>query len=243
MHHQERTEEEIRRNEQIAYKLMQEGKYINDEDIKNLENLMQTSRDITKELEESGVEDEEKAKDIFNKIKDNNNSFTDALSAVLYSIPLYRKEFKFMESVIVNRNEYNRENGKVAMLVNEDFVKPTRELFKDKSVDDIMLSINITNLTRLSHVLSLYNVKGINDELYLSDIILEKIIEVMSIFYYYQDKIGAINEGYNRVATKLHEERLAKEAQQPKDVEVEVEEEKVLVDKKIQPKTKEEKSE
>lgn len=168
-----------------------ENKILIKDDIENIENKASNLDLILKEE----ISSDRKEREIqYKKYQDNTIEYLKSLAEMHYNFILENKEYLFLKNVIVGKLSYNRENVFVGLQVKEDFFtrydseKSTSKtsLFKDNDFE--MFMMDIKELTRISHLLSFYEVHGLDDRSDIFASIVRKISTITTVWEYYDTK-------------------------------------------------------
>jgi hypothetical protein len=234
------TQEQIQ--QEALEKLLDSGLLLEIDD-KNVldETLKKAASIITTPIPEK-AEDKDKA---FGEYRETMIKYGGTLSKIKFNFGLKESEYKLIRKIIFQELEYDRQDLFIALSVRDNFfdVVETAEWQKTKfkgGEDAVeIFKIDIHDITRISHLIGQYKIKGLNKVATSYAEVIRKIGDISKIF-----------EHYNKLGEQMSEaggnwiQNLEKEPVDETEEKVEVNgEERVLVDKKIQPKSKKSKSE
>lgn len=122
------------------------------------------------------------------------NNIAAEINKLLLNLTITRKEFKFLNTVLVSKLEYDGNDVFNTIEFNELYLKKWREQDKalPKEVEEFMITIDITNIVMLYHLINKHSVKGINEQFYTFANILQKIGETNKLY-----------NAYNVIKTRL----------------------------------------
>ena len=109
------------------------------------------------------------------------------LNKVLFRLPLYRKEFKYITELFLEKLDYTIDTVFYAIELTDSLGK--LEQVKYKTDNEVkLLEFTALDLTYMYHILSKTTVKGLNQNTYAFVNVIKSIIVVTKIFDYYKNE-------------------------------------------------------
>lgn len=221
------NQEQARIQEEELDKLLESGLLISLEKKEELESFLKKASEIIS----SPIPNSEKGKNkLYTEYKDSMKNYGKTLGETTYNFGLTEDEYKTIRKIIYQELEYDRQDLFIALVVKENFFEVVekggqhKKAFKENDV--AIFEIDIHDITRISHLIGKYKVKGLNNMAVNYAEVVRKIGDISKVF-----------ENFNRRGEEMSEAGANWiHGLEKSDDAVEVEEEKVLVDKKIQPK-------
>jgi hypothetical protein len=123
-----------------------------------------------------------------------------SLGEVKYNLSLNKEEYMFLKALILNGLTYDRQNLFIGLLIRDEFFNTVdtessynrTSLFKNNNTE--IFSLNITEITRISHLTGLHTIKGLDKKADLYADIIRKIGEISKIFEVYNSRGQDLSE-------------------------------------------------
>jgi hypothetical protein len=129
------------------------------------------------------------------------SNYGKTLGSIKYNFFLTKEDYLFLKNVILSKTKYDRNNVFIGMIVRDDFFRkfdseviPTKtSLYKGDGTVPELFQIDINEITRISHLTSLYEVQGLTKEAESFFNIIRKIGDISKIFEVFKTKGDDIN--------------------------------------------------
>lgn len=184
---QEMTPEQIELHKKYVKELITTGLILDKPAVEKLDSILGSAYDL---MEKEYTTNEEKD-NAFGEYKEIAMSFGRTLGETKYNFMLTEKEYKLMRKIIFREIEYDRQDLYFGLLVKDDFfgvVESRPGWDKDKFKDGVeTVTTDINTITRLSHLCSMYKVKGLGEDAENFYEILKKITDISKSFEYYNN--------------------------------------------------------
>ena len=123
------------------------------------------------------------------------------LGEIKFNLLLSKEEYLLLKNIIVNKLEYDRQNLFIGLLVRDNFFHKfdtdknytrTALFTSDSPVEAFSLDIN--EITRISHLTGLYTIQGLDKKADTYANIIKKIGDISKIFEIYNSKGQTLSE-------------------------------------------------
>ena len=180
-----------------ALKLLDSGIILTTTDKENLDNIIkeiETLYDspISPDLTERNAQ--------YETYKNLITKYSKTLADIKYNFIISKKEYLFMKSLIIDKISYDRQNIFVGLLVRDTFFyrydtnksSTKTALFSEKDIE--LFKMDITEITRISHLSGLQEIKGLYEKADIFANITKKIGDISKIFDIYNSKGKDLSE-------------------------------------------------
>ena len=180
-----------------ALKLLESGIILTTTDKENLDNIIkeiETLYDspISPDLTERNAQ--------YETYKNLITKYSKTLADIKYNFIISKKEYLFMKSLIIDKISYDRQNIFVGLLVRDTFFyrydtnksSTKTALFSEKDIE--LFKMDITEITRISHLSGLQEIKGLYEKADIFANITKKIGDISKIFDIYNSKGKDLSE-------------------------------------------------
>lgn len=172
---------------------------IDEEFVKELNNKRDSIKDFIRKYDPNGeiisnmkVHDVDKVYSIFNYLL---NSYIKYLNDMSFNFELSKEEFKFLNKVLTQTNEYNGDDVfNYTEFIESFWDNAKEEVDKDKSKESYIFKIDIKKVLLLHHLIKEHKVKGITNEFKSFRSILYKIAQTNRIFNAYNILVDRLKE-------------------------------------------------
>ncbi len=183
--------------EEQTLQLLENNKLINESDKTELTDLTNKIEDIYNTKISADASEREKQ---YAEYRDLIQSYGKFLGELKYNLSLDRDEYLFLKSLILNGLTYDRQNLFVALLIRDEFFyvvdseksHSKTSLFKES--DFTTFSLNITEITRISHLSGMFEIKGLDKKADIYASIVKKIGDVSKVFEVYNTRGQDLSE-------------------------------------------------
>lgn len=174
-------------------KVLDENIVLNKEDRDIIENLIKQIHELIKDAPSKENQIKEKQ---YSDYKELITAYNISLNELKFNFILDREEYLYLKNLILHKLSYNRENIFLGLLIKDNFFN---HYDSDKSYNKTNLfktntetfKLTIVELTRISHISNLVEIKGLDKEAELYSSIVRKIGDISKAIDYF-DTIGAI---------------------------------------------------
>jgi len=178
-------------NEQLK-KLIESNIILNEEDRNSLDTIL---NDVDKLISTEIPKDitEHNKNTLFEKCKEYMLTYGRTFSGVKYTFGLSEAEYKLIKKIICQELEYDRQDLFIALVVKENFfdaIEKSEDWHKEKfkTEDNIdFFYVDIHEITRISHLIGQYKIKGLNKVSSNYAEVVRKIGDISKIYEYYNN--------------------------------------------------------
>jgi len=174
-------------------KILDENIVLNKEDRDGIENLIKQMHELIKDAPSKEKQIKEKQYSDYTELI---STYNTSLSNLKFNFILDRDEYLYLKNLILHKISYNRENIFLGLLIKDNFFN---HYDSDKSYNKTSLfktnsetfKLTIVELTRISHISNLVEIKGLDKEAELYSSIVRKIGDISKAIDYF-DTLGAM---------------------------------------------------
>lgn len=185
--------------EEQTLKLLESGLIISENDKKRLDDLIASINEIYTTAISPEKEQREKQ---FAEYRDSIMLYGKTLSEVKYNLLLTKEEYLYLKALILNKLEYDRQNLFVGLLVRDNFFykydteksSNRTALFKSETNQVEVFSLDINEITRISHLTGLHTIKSLDEKADLFANFIKKIGDISKIFDIYNSRGQELSE-------------------------------------------------
>lgn len=177
-----------------------EYSFIDKTEVDNLSKIISNIEEILHSEISSTLEVREKQ---YTDFREYISSYGRVLGDTKFNLSLTRDEYLYLKKLILKNLEYDRQNLFIGLLVKNDFFKKydNKDTVSDTSLYSLLktetFKLNITEITRISHLTSLNKIHGLDKEADIFSHIIRKIGEISKIVELYDNKGKQLSESGN----------------------------------------------
>jgi len=130
------------------------------------------------------------------------------LNDLLFGITLTREEYKFISIAVERKLTYDGNEVFNIIDLNENYLKQWKQIDNSlpKSVNTMVVNIDIKNVVMLYHFLGKHTVKGLDREFYIFASVLQKIADTNKLYNAYNIVKERLNMDFNLWLSALEQE-------------------------------------
>lgn len=185
------TNEVITKLETQTVELLKDGYIVSGEQVEKINNLFNEIVNIYR----TNIPTDEEGKTIAHKnFAEKIRNYGSLVGNTTYNFYLAKNEYLFLKSFLLNKVPYNRDNAFIWKLVKDEFFgkydtnKSATHTSLYQVNDNEVFSLNITEITRISHLTASYEGKGADGMLETYCSILNSIGMVSKVYELFKEK-------------------------------------------------------
>jgi hypothetical protein len=184
--------------EEQTLQLLENNKLISESDKKELQDLTNKIEEIYITKISADATEREKQ---YGEYRELIQSYGKFLGELKYNLTLANDEYLFLKSLILHGLNYDRQNLFVGLLIRDEFFYVVdsekshnkTSLYKN-GVDEQTFNLNITEITRISHLSGLFEIKGLDKKADIYASIVKKIGDISKVFEVYNTRGQDLSE-------------------------------------------------